>query len=110
LAKELLAKGFKRSICVDISLHQNAGAAIYQQLGIALAKTKELIEVYGSEIFGKLIFKIAVGGNYFFEMAKLRAFKIVLISFPGSMVWMKFLTSLQRLPLEIRRFLITKIT
>jgi methylmalonyl-CoA mutase len=40
LAKELLAKGFKRSICVDISLHQNAGAAIYQQLGIALAKQK----------------------------------------------------------------------
>jgi len=77
LAKELLAKGFKRSICVDISLHQNAGAAIYQQLGIALAKTKELVEAYGTEIVNKLIFRIAVGGNYFFEMAKLRAFKIV---------------------------------
>ncbi|MGE8434108.1 MULTISPECIES: methylmalonyl-CoA mutase family protein [Chryseobacterium] len=77
LAKELLAKGFKRSICVDISLHQNAGAAIYQQLGIALAKTKELVEAYGPEILNKLIFKIAVGGNYFFEMAKLRAFKMV---------------------------------
>lgn len=77
LAKELLAKGFKRSICVDISLHQNAGAAIYQQLGVALAKTKELAEVYGAEILNKLIFRIAVGGNYFFEMAKLRAFKMV---------------------------------
>lgn len=77
LAKELLAKGFKRSICVDISLHQNAGAAIYQQLGIALAKTKELVEAYSAEILNKLIFRIAVGGNYFFEMAKLRAFKIV---------------------------------
>lgn len=77
LAKELLSKEFKRSICVDISLHQNAGAAIYQQLGIALAKTKELVEAYGSEILNKLIFKIAVGGNYFFEMAKLRAFKMV---------------------------------
>lgn len=77
LAKELLAKGFKRSICVDISLHQNAGAAIYQQLGIALAKTKELAEVYGAEIFNKLIFRMAVGRNYFFEMAKIRAFKLV---------------------------------
>ncbi|OCA69212.1 methylmalonyl-CoA mutase [Chryseobacterium contaminans] len=77
LAKELLAKGFKRSICVDISLHQNAGAAIYQQLGVALAKTKELAEVYGAEVLNKLIFRIAVGGNYFFEMAKLRAFKMV---------------------------------
>ncbi|WP_449397963.1 methylmalonyl-CoA mutase family protein [Chryseobacterium wanjuense] len=77
LVKELLAKEFKRNICIDISLHQNAGAAIYQQLGIALAKTKELIEVYGSEILNKLIFRIAVGGNYFFEIAKLRAFKMV---------------------------------
>lgn len=81
LTKELLAKGFKRSICVDISLHQNAGAAIYQQLGIALAKTKELVEVYGVEILNQLIFKIAVGGNYFFEMAKLRAFKMVFNQF-----------------------------
>ncbi|MFC7347154.1 methylmalonyl-CoA mutase family protein [Chryseobacterium zhengzhouense] len=77
LVKELLAKDFKRNICVDISLHQNAGAAIYQQLGVALAKTKELIEVYGAEIISKLIFRIAVGGNYFFEMAKIRAFKLV---------------------------------
>ncbi|MCT2564253.1 methylmalonyl-CoA mutase family protein [Chryseobacterium herbae] len=77
LAKELLAKDFKRNICVNISLHQNAGAAIYQQLGIALSKTKELVELYGPEILNKLIFRIAVGGNYFFEMAKLRAFKIV---------------------------------
>jgi methylmalonyl-CoA mutase len=77
LVKELLAKEFKRNICVDISLHQNAGAAIYQQLGIALAKTKELVEMYGSEILNKLIFRIAIGGNYFFEMAKLRAFKMV---------------------------------
>ncbi|MCP1300314.1 methylmalonyl-CoA mutase family protein [Chryseobacterium sp. S0630] len=77
LVKELLSKDFKRNICVDISLHQNAGAAIYQQLGIALAKTKELVEAYGAEVLSKLIFRIAVGGSYFFEMAKLRAFKII---------------------------------
>ncbi|KYH05070.1 methylmalonyl-CoA mutase [Chryseobacterium cucumeris] len=77
LVKELLAKEFKRNICVDISFHQNAGAAIYQQLGIALAKAKELVEAYGAEVLSKLIFRIAVGGGYFFEMAKLRAFKIV---------------------------------
>ncbi|WP_294220013.1 methylmalonyl-CoA mutase family protein [uncultured Chryseobacterium sp.] len=76
LVKELLAKQFRRNICVDISLHQNAGAAIYQQLGIALAKTKELVEIYGAEILIKLVFRIAIGPNYFFEMAKLRAFKI----------------------------------
>lgn len=77
LVKELLAKNFKRNICIDISLHQNAGASIVQQLGIALAKTKELVEVYGAEILSKILFKLAVGGNYFFEMAKIRAFKLV---------------------------------
>jgi len=78
LVKELLAKNFKRNICVDLSLHQNAGASIIQQLGIALAKTKELLEVYGEEILNKILFRIAVGGNYFFEMAKVRAFKLVI--------------------------------
>ncbi|MBK1896863.1 methylmalonyl-CoA mutase family protein [Chryseobacterium paridis] len=77
LVKELLAKDFRRNICIDVSLHQNAGAAIYQQLGIALAKTKELVEIFGAEILNKLIFKLAIGGNYFFEMAKVRAFKLV---------------------------------
>ncbi|WP_079241862.1 methylmalonyl-CoA mutase family protein [Chryseobacterium indologenes] len=77
LVKELLSKDFKRNICIDISLHQNAGAAIYQQLGIGLAKAKELAEIYGAEVLNKLIFRIAVGGSYFFEMAKLRAFKII---------------------------------
>lgn len=81
LAKELLAKSFKRNICIDISLHQNSGAAIYQQLGIALAKAKELVEVFGPEILNKLIFKIAIGGNYFFEMAKIRAFKLIFNQF-----------------------------
>lgn len=77
LVKELSAKDFRRTICVDISFHQNAGASIIQQLGIALAKTKELVENYGDEILNKILFRIAVGGNYFFEIAKLRAFKLI---------------------------------
>ena len=75
LGNELLAKNFDRNICVDVSLHQNAGAAIDQQLAYALAKTKDLAEIFGAEILKKLVFKFAVGGNYFFEIAKTRAFK-----------------------------------
>ncbi|WP_304343159.1 methylmalonyl-CoA mutase family protein [Chryseobacterium koreense] len=77
LGKELLAKDFSRNLCVDVSLHQNSGAAIYQQLGIALAKTKDLTEIFGADILKKLIFRFAVGGNYFFEIAKVRAFKLL---------------------------------
>lgn len=77
LATRLLKMPFERAICVDISAHQNAGAAIYQQLGIALAKTKELTEKFGAEILKNIVFKIAVGGNYFFEIAKVRAVKLL---------------------------------
>ena len=77
LGKELLAKDFKRNICIDVALHQNAGASIVQQLAFALAKTKDLTEVFGEEILSKLSFKFAVGANYFFEIAKLRAIKLL---------------------------------
>ncbi len=76
LAKELLAKDFQRNIAVDISFHQNGGASIIQQIAIVLAKVKELVEVFGSEIFQKIIFKVAIGSNYFFEIAKIRALKL----------------------------------
>lgn len=81
LAKELLAKDFERNICVDVSLHQNSGATIVSQLAIALSKTKELTEVFGAEILKKIIFKIAVGSNYFFEISKIRALKLIFNQF-----------------------------
>ncbi|OWK73223.1 methylmalonyl-CoA mutase [Flavobacteriaceae bacterium JJC] len=77
LGKELLAKNFDRNICVDVSLHQNAGAAIDQQLAFALAKAKDLTELFGTEILNKLVFRFALGANYFFEIAKIRAFKLL---------------------------------
>ena len=75
LAGELLSKSFDRNICINVSLHQNSGASTIQQLGFALAKSKELVEKFGAEILDKLIFKFAVGSQYFFEIAKVRAFK-----------------------------------
>lgn len=81
LAKEFLAKNFERNLCVNISLHQNAGASILQQLAIALAKTKELTEIFGSEVLKKIVFRVAIGANYFFEIAKIRALKILVNQF-----------------------------
>lgn len=81
LVQELLAKNFERNICIDVSLHQNSGATITQQLAFALAKTKELTEIFGAEILNKIIFKVALGGNYFFEIAKIRALKLLFNQF-----------------------------
>ena len=81
LTRELLAKNFERNICIDVSLHQNAGASIVQQLAFALAKAKELTERFGSEVLSKLSFRFAVGANYFFEIAKIRTFKLLFNEF-----------------------------
>ena len=81
LAEELLSKNFERNICVDASLYQNAGASITQQLTFSLGKAKDLTEVFGAEILNKLVFKFAIRANYFFEIAKIRAFKMLFNQF-----------------------------
>ncbi|WP_312321709.1 methylmalonyl-CoA mutase family protein [Soonwooa sp.] len=75
LAQSLLKNNFKRNIGVDVSVYQNAGASLVQQLAIALAKTKDLVEKFGSEILEKISFRFAIGHQYFLEIAKIRAFK-----------------------------------
>lgn len=79
LTNILLSKSLSRNICVDVSFHQNCGASIIQQLAIALAKTKDLVEEFGKDILGKIIFRFALGSNYFFEISKIRAFKLLFI-------------------------------
>lgn len=61
-------------IGIDVSLYQNAGANIVQQLAYGLAHAHE----YLNEFQTKLpipSFKVAVGGNYFFEIAKIKALR-----------------------------------
>ena len=67
------------SICVNASLYQNAGASIIQELAYALAHTNEYIEIFGPSIITKIHFNFSIGNNYFFEVAKLRAFRLSLI-------------------------------
>lgn len=81
LAGELLSKNFDRNICIDVSFHQNSGASIIHQLSFALAKSKELVEKFGSGVLNQLIFRFAVGSQYFFEIAKIRAFKYLFNQF-----------------------------
>ena len=77
LVQELLAKDFDRNIGVDISVYQNAGASLVQQLAFALLKAKELADNFGGEVLNKITFKVAVGANYFFEVAKIRTLKLL---------------------------------
>lgn len=66
---------FEKIIAVQGDVYQNAGANHVQQLAISLAHAVEYLEAFGAEIADKMYFRFAIGGNYFFEIAKLRAFR-----------------------------------
>lgn len=69
----------KANNCITISadLYQNAGANCTQQLAYALAHANEYLNHFGKDVASKISFNFAVGSNYFFEIAKLRAFRIL---------------------------------
>jgi methylmalonyl-CoA mutase len=66
---------------IDLSLYQNAGATIVQQLAYGLAHANEYLnhldKFMASEVKQSLqvTFNVAIGSNYFFEIAKLRALR-----------------------------------
>ena len=68
-------------ISVDGALYQNAGANMTQQIAYSLAHANEYFnssDSYRKTNLNKtFVFEIAVGTNYFFEIAKLRALRLL---------------------------------
>ncbi|PKA98748.1 methylmalonyl-CoA mutase [Flavobacteriaceae bacterium MAR_2009_75] len=62
-------------LSIDASTYQNAGANMVQQLAYALAMTNEYLNITEPKFIKTTTFKIAVGGNYFFEIAKIKALR-----------------------------------
>lgn len=76
LAQQVLNdSSFEKSILVNASLYQNAGANHVQQIALALAHANEYLQKFGAESANKIYFKTAVGSNYFFEIGKLKALR-----------------------------------
>lgn len=73
--KALNNSSFEKSIEINAALYQNAGANHVQQIAFAIAHAVEYLEKFGLEAASKIYFRTAVGGNYFFEIAKLRALR-----------------------------------
>lgn len=76
----VLANPSEAITSTDVTLYQNAGANIVQQLAYALAHTNEYLNHFCSENISnkknfKINFNIAIGSNYFFEIAKIRALR-----------------------------------
>ncbi len=74
-------KHLKKIISIDVDRYQNAGATMIQQLAYGLAHANEYLNYLSEKNIAlentSIIFKTAVGGNYFFEIAKLRALRIL---------------------------------
>ena len=77
--EELMALKSNNLIGVDLSLYENAGADISQQVAFALAHANEYLNyshTRGSlHTIKSMEFIVAIGGNYFFEIAKVRALR-----------------------------------
>ena len=77
ILKNVLASDAKNVLSVDVSLYQNAGADMVQQLAYAIAHANEYLNVFANKpkTLVAFAFKVAIGTNYFFEIAKLRALR-----------------------------------
>lgn len=74
----LIAKNATENLLmVDASLYQNAGANMVQQLAYAIAHANEYLNyiVSNAKHSVKFTFQLAIGSNYFFEIAKIRALR-----------------------------------
>ena len=63
-------------ISINAALYQNAGANMVQQIAYSLAHANEYFNRI-STINHPIVFEISVGTNYFFEIAKLRALRLL---------------------------------
>jgi len=73
ILKSLQGSGNKNIISIYVSRYQNAGANIVQQLAYAMAHVNEYFT--RGILDSQITFKISMGPNYFFEIAKLRALR-----------------------------------
>ncbi len=74
----LLSKSTKNISLISINsgLYQNAGATIVQQIAYSLSHANEYLNRI-TTINKPIVFQVSVGGNYFFEIAKIRALRLL---------------------------------
>ncbi|HBR54658.1 MAG TPA: methylmalonyl-CoA mutase [Flavobacteriaceae bacterium] len=82
---ETLTKKFpdQHLISVSTSVYQNAGANMVQQLAYGLAHANEYLNHFDpseQNASPPITFTVAVGSNYFFEIAKIRALRMLFAS------------------------------
>jgi methylmalonyl-CoA mutase len=72
-----LGENLKGVISIDLGIFQNAGGSMVQQLAYSLAYANEYLNLLDGDAIKSVVFKVSVGSNYFFEIAKLQALRIL---------------------------------
>jgi len=73
----------QRSLCIKGSIFENAGGNAVQELAFTLAMVVEYINelsakgISQEKLFDKIQISLAVGGNYFMQIAKFRAMRLL---------------------------------
>jgi methylmalonyl-CoA mutase len=67
----------QKLLSIDAVSHQQAGANMVEQLAFAMAHLNEYFNPFSNLCSAAVNIQFAVGSNYFFEIAKLRAFRIL---------------------------------
>ena len=62
-------------LTIDATTYQNAGANNVQQIAYTVLHANEYFNIVDVSTIKKVVFNVAVGTNYFFEIAKLRALR-----------------------------------
>ncbi len=67
---------YLNQISIDVGLYQNAGANMVEQLALGLSHVNEYLNLTeGTSQLTSVVFEVAVGSDYFFEIAKIRALR-----------------------------------
>lgn len=65
-------------LSINANIYENSGANSVQQVAYALAHANEYFNKFDGEIATKMLFNFSIANNFFFEIAKIRAFKYLL--------------------------------
>ena len=76
-SKIFLLTNFKNSIVIESGLYQNSGANIFEEIAFSLSHANEYLNFFNGDVANKIAFNISIGPNYFFEIAKLKALKLL---------------------------------
>lgn len=92
-----ILKSDHKKITIDTTIYQNAGAIMVQQLGYGLAHLAEYLHHCDQEklVLDEVTFEVAVGTNYFFEIAKLRALRVVAQTLLGEFAEVSYNTKIK---------------